>query len=91
VVDHRRRRSITPVRDWALATTPAPVTEDPAVHASNAEFLAELNVALAELPYRQRAAWLLREVDAMTHVEIGRILMITPSPCEGTSSGPRQL
>lgn len=83
VVDYRRRRSIPPVRDWALDTTPASAVDDPEIRASNADFLDELRDALAELPYRQRAAWLLREVDGMTHVEIGRILMITPSAVRG--------
>ncbi|MCV7228022.1 sigma-70 family RNA polymerase sigma factor [Mycolicibacterium komossense] len=83
VVDHRRRRSVTPTQDWILDTTPAPVTDDPEVRISNTDFLAELNAAMAELPYRQRAAWLLREVDGMTHTEIGRILLITPSAVRG--------
>lgn len=83
VIDHRRRRSVTPTRDWVFDTTPAPITDDPETRASNADFLTELDVALAELPYRQRAAWLLREVDGMTHAEIGRILVITPSAVRG--------
>jgi RNA polymerase sigma-70 factor (ECF subfamily) len=89
VVDHRRRRSVAPHRDWVFDTTPAPITDDPETHASNTDFLAELDVALAELPYRQRAAWLLREVDGMTHVEIGRILVITPSAVRGHLSRAR--
>ena len=83
VVDHRRRRSIAPAQDWVFDTTPAPVTDDPEIRVSNTDFLAELDVALAELPYRQRAAWLLREVDGMTHAEIARILLITPSAVRG--------
>jgi RNA polymerase sigma-70 factor (ECF subfamily) len=83
VIDHRRRRSIPPAQDWALDTTPASSADEPETRASNADFLAELRLALAELPYRQRAAWLLREVDGMTHVEIGRILTITPSAVRG--------
>lgn len=83
VVDHRRRRSIAPTQDWVFDTTPAPLTDDPETRISNTDFLAELDVALAELPYRQRAAWLLREVDGMTHAEIGRILLITPSAVRG--------
>jgi RNA polymerase sigma-70 factor, ECF subfamily len=83
VVDHRRRRSIAPAEDWVFDTRPAPLADDPEVQVSNTDFLAELDVALAELPYRQRAAWLLREVDGMTHAEIGRILLITPSAVRG--------
>ena len=83
VVDHHRRRCLAPAQEWMFATVPAPVTDDPVVRATNDDFLAELRAALAELPDRQRAAWLLREVDGMTHVEIGRILMITPSAVRG--------
>jgi RNA polymerase sigma-70 factor (ECF subfamily) len=83
VVDYRRRRSVAPVQDSALQTMPGPPADDPVVQATNADFLAELRVALAELPVRQRASWLLREVDGMTHAEIGRILTITPSAVRG--------
>lgn len=83
VVDHRRRRSIAPAEDWMFDATAAPDTYEPETQISNNDFLADLAVALAELPYRQRAAWLLREVDGMTHVEIGRILTITPSAVRG--------
>ena len=83
VIDHRRRRSIAPAEDWVFATAPASEAYDPETHVSNADFLADLAAALAELPYRQRAAWLLREVDGMTHAEIGGILTITPSAVRG--------
>jgi RNA polymerase sigma-70 factor (ECF subfamily) len=83
VVDQRRRRSIAPAQDWVFDTAPAPLTDDPETRVNNDNFLSELDLALAELPYRQRAAWLLREVDGMTHVEIGRILLITPSAVRG--------
>jgi RNA polymerase sigma-70 factor (ECF subfamily) len=83
VVDHRRRRSIAPAEDWLFDTTAAPVAYEPEIQVSNTDFLAALASALAELPYRQRAAWLLREVDGMTHAEIGRILTITPSAVRG--------
>jgi RNA polymerase sigma-70 factor (ECF subfamily) len=73
---------VAPAQDWVFDATAA-VTDDPEIHASNAHFLQELRVALAELPYRQRAARLLREVDGMTHADIGRILMITPSAVRG--------
>jgi RNA polymerase sigma-70 factor (ECF subfamily) len=83
VVDHRRRRSIAPAQDWVFDNQRAPLTDDPEVRSTNSDFLTELNAALAELPYRQRAAWLLREVDGMTHGDIGRILLITPSAVRG--------
>ncbi|CAN5337965.1 sigma-70 family RNA polymerase sigma factor [soil metagenome] len=83
VIDHRRRRSIAPAEDWVFDTAPASEAYDPETQVSNTDFLADLAVALAELPYRQRAAWLLREVDGMTHAEIGGILTITPSAVRG--------
>lgn len=83
VIDHRRRRSIAPVEDWVFDTAPASFNDCPETQVGSADFVAELGVALAELPYRQRAAWLLREVEGMTHVEIGRILLISPSAVRG--------
>ena len=44
---------------------------------------AELGVALAELPYRQRACWLLREVEGMTHPEIGAIMTLSAGAVRG--------
>lgn len=83
VIDHRRRRRASPVQDWVFDSARAAETYEPETHVSNATFLAELGAALADLTDRQRAAWLLHEVDGMTHVEIGRILTITPSAVRG--------
>ncbi|WP_182262706.1 RNA polymerase sigma factor, partial [Rhodococcus sp. UFZ-B548] len=50
---------------------------------SNAAFLEALEEALGELPYRQRAAWTLREVEMLTFVQIGKILRLTPDAVRG--------
>ena len=83
VVDHRRRRRASPTEDWVFDSVRAPEVDEPEVRAGNAGFLAELDAALAALPERQRAAWLLNAVDGMTHIEIGRILTISPSAVRG--------
>ncbi len=82
-IDYRRRRRASPVQDWVFDTAQAAESDEPETHVSNASFLAELAMALGELTDRQRAAWLLHEVDGMTHAEIGRILTITPSAVRG--------
>ena len=83
VIDYRRRKRASPAEDWVFDTVRATESNEPETHVSNTSFLEELGVALAELPERQRAAWLLHEVDGMTHVEIARILTVTPSAVRG--------
>lgn len=83
VIDHRRRRRASPAEDWVFDSVRAAEIYEPETHVGNSGFLEELGLALAELPERQRAAWLLHEVDGMTHVEIARILTITPSAVRG--------
>ncbi|MEU0493970.1 sigma-70 family RNA polymerase sigma factor [Mycobacterium sp. NPDC006124] len=57
--------------------------EDPFVVASNAEFLSALEAALAELPPRQRATWVLREIEAMSFVDVGTVLSLSPDAARG--------
>ena len=83
VIDYRRRKRASPAEDWVFESVRAAEFYEPETRASNASFLEELGVALAGLPERQRAAWLLHEVDGMTHVEIARILTVTPSAVRG--------
>lgn len=82
-VDRVRKARAQPIDDWVLRTRPAGATSDPHTQLSQAEFLAALDHALAELPYRQRACWLLREVEGMTQVEIGRILDLSAGAVRG--------
>jgi len=42
-----------------------------------------LDVALRKLPYRQRACWILVEVDGLTQPEVARVLGMTPDAVRG--------
>jgi RNA polymerase sigma-70 factor (ECF subfamily) len=50
--------------------------DDPLQQAMDDELLQALRRALAELPWYQRAAWLLREVEAMSYDEIATALAL---------------
>lgn len=79
----RRRRRPIPIDDKliaALSTDSAPSAED----ATGGRFLLEeLDVALRELPWRQRATWLLREVEGLSYDEIATALSTTPTVIRG--------
>lgn len=83
VVDHRRRRSVAPAEDWLFERRSTDAHLDPEQRATNDDFMAALGRALAELPYRQRACWLLREVEGMTHPEIGQIMTMSAGAVRG--------
>ncbi|MBM7415435.1 MULTISPECIES: RNA polymerase sigma factor [Nocardiaceae] len=83
VTDHRRRRSIAPVEDWVFERPSQDPRDDPSRTVSDADFLSALDDALAELPYRQRACWLLREVEGMKHTEIGTVMALSPGAVRG--------
>ncbi len=82
-IDRARKARAKPIDDRVLQTKPAGPGSDPHVHLSQAEFLQALERALAELPYRQRACWLPREVEEMSQVQIGRILGLSPGAVRG--------
>lgn len=42
-----------------------------------------LELALTELPWRQRAVWLLREIEELSYTEIAEILHTTPTVVRG--------
>jgi RNA polymerase sigma-70 factor (ECF subfamily) len=56
---------------------------DPELNTVNLELWETLSLALAELPWRQRASWVLREFDAMSYNEIANILNTTPTIVRG--------
>jgi len=56
---------------------------DPERRMVNLELWETLSLALAELPWRQRASWLLHEFDDMSYDEIARILDTTPTVVRG--------
>lgn len=74
VLAARRRRRPLSVDDELLSTVPSPLNHDPEQVATARELREALNQALAELPWRQRAAWLLREVEDMPYAQIARVL-----------------
>jgi len=82
-IDRARKARAQPIDDRVLRTRPAGAGNDPHTHLSQAEFLHALERALGELPYRQRACWLLREVEGMTQVQIGLILQLSPGAVRG--------
>ena len=47
------------------------------------ELWENLTLALAELPWRQRASWLLRELEGLSYDDIARVLDTTPTIVRG--------
>lgn len=78
----RRRRPVAAPEDWLLDLPAGPGT-DPVAHIQDEELLAALEVALSELPWRQRASWLLRELQGLPYEEIADILDTTPTVVRG--------
>ena len=83
VVDHRRKRAVAPAEDWIFERSSTDATADPEKRAAAENFMEYLGRALSELPYRQRACWLLREVEGMTHPEIGQIMTLSAGAVRG--------
>jgi RNA polymerase sigma-70 factor (ECF subfamily) len=84
IVDTYRIKRAQPVEDWVLEPTASETSAtDPFAAVSNAEFLAALEEALGELPARQRAAWMMREIEKMTFPEIGEVLQLSPDSVRG--------
>ncbi|WP_059015826.1 sigma-70 family RNA polymerase sigma factor [Mycobacterium sp. M26] len=83
VTDSRRVKRAIPIDDRLIE----PVSRDAGTHpftaASNSAFLEAMEVALAELPPRQRAVWTLREIELLTFPEIGSILNLSPDAARG--------
>jgi RNA polymerase sigma-70 factor (ECF subfamily) len=81
-IDLLRKKRPTPVADETLTGMPAGGA-DPVEPAVRTELLEALDAALAELPDRQRAVWLLREVEEMSYLEISEVLATTPTVVRG--------
>lgn len=82
-VDLSRRRRPQPVADELVTHRPADSRSDPWEHATAGELARALDRALAELPYRQRACWLLAELEGLSHAEIAQVLRIGPDAVRG--------
>lgn len=84
IADNYRIRRAQPIDDQLLKAIPARGRgSDPFAEVSNAAFLAALEEALAELPPRQRASWVLREIETMTFPQIGEILGMSAHAARG--------
>ena len=84
IVDTRRIRRSQPIDDRLLEALPDDAgLSDPFAAASNSAFLTALEEALDELPARQRATWVLHEIELMTFPEIGTVLTLTPDAVRG--------
>ncbi|MGB3480639.1 MAG: sigma-70 family RNA polymerase sigma factor [Mycobacterium sp.] len=83
IVDTYRVKRAQPVEDWILEPAAVDTTADPFAKVSNSAFLAALEQALAELPARQRATWMMREIEQMTFPEIGEVLQLSADAVRG--------
>ncbi len=84
VLDIRRRKRPVLVDDSLLEPRGSDRAEtDPELRAVNQELWQTLSLALAELPWRQRASWLLREFEGMSYDEIAKVLDTTPTVVRG--------
>ncbi len=84
VVDTYRIKRAEPIDDQLLQALPASDSgTDPFAAASSSAFLAALEEALTELPPRQRASWVLREIDELTFPQIGEVLGLSADGARG--------
>lgn len=60
-----------------------PRRQDPAQQVLARELWETLSLALLELPWRQRASWLLRELEGLSYEDIARVLDTTPTVIRG--------
>jgi RNA polymerase sigma-70 factor, ECF subfamily len=83
VVDSHRVKRAIPIDDRLIEPVSRDAGSNPFAVASNAAFLDAMEVALAELPARQRAVWVLREVEQLTFPQIGTILEMSADGARG--------
>jgi len=89
-VDLRRKKRLLPAADESLARRPAGPQSDPAALVERSQLLAGLDQALKQLPPRQRACWLLVEVEGMTQAEVAEVLTVSPGVVRGQLSRGRR-
>ena len=84
VVDTYRVKRAQPIDDQLLEAVPdTDSARDPLVSMSSSAFFGALERALTELPPRQRASWVLREIDEMSFPQIAQILGVSPDGARG--------
>lgn len=79
----RRRARPVPVDDQLLVDQPERISSDPARVLVTAELWDVLAVALSELPWRQRATWVLRELEGFSYDDIAEVLGTSPTVVRG--------
>lgn len=82
-IDARRRRRPVAVDDGVLSVLTTGTATEPYEATSVLELREALDLALLELPWRQRAAWLLREVEDLSYLEIADVLDTTVTVVRG--------
>lgn len=91
-VDLNRHRRPTPIDDELLSRMVRVADDNPLQDLLDGELLEALQQALDELPWNQRAAWLLREVEGLGYDEIAQALGTTVGSVRGQlHRGRRQL
>jgi RNA polymerase sigma-70 factor (ECF subfamily) len=74
VLNTRRRSRPVAVDDELLTPLPGPAERRPDRLATEHELRDALMLALAELPWRQRASWVLAELEGLSYQEIAHLL-----------------
>lgn len=91
-VDLQRHRRPTPIDDELISRVIDASDDNPLQDVLDSELLEALQRALDELPWNQRAAWLLREVEGLGYEEIARTMGTTVGSVRGhLHRGRRQL
>lgn len=81
--DLTRKRRPTPIDDDLISRVARPATDNPLQSALDSELLEALQQALDELPWHQRAVWLLRETEGMSYDEIAATLSLPVGSVRG--------
>ena len=81
--DLQRRRRPVPVEEQQLEQRLPAAPDTASGTAVEAELLEALRSALQELPWRQRACWLLREVEGLSYDEIAATVGVTSGQVRG--------
>ena len=83
VRNQRRRRRPVLVQDDLLEPVPERAELGPAGQLDHQQLHQALTLALGELPWRQRASWILREVEGLSYDDIAAVLKTSPTVVRG--------
>jgi len=83
VVLRSRRRRRPQAIDDGLVNVAALAAGDPDARVEQGELWAALAAALSELPWRQRAAWVLRELEGQSYEEMADVMQTSPTVVRG--------